>query len=127
MPQIILDGACIVPVRRQVIATGMPQLMGVRHKGQTSEPPRSCDDLTNGTWRQRRLALRHEDIGRVGVETLELTKQPQLWTPQGMFGVVPTFRPMDIEVPGFEIHLVPSREHWNAMGCSSSASNTTCR
>ena len=39
MPQIILDGAGIVPVRCQVIATCMTQLMGMGHKGQTSELP----------------------------------------------------------------------------------------
>ncbi len=33
MPQIILDGAGIMPVRRQVIAARMPQLMGMGHKG----------------------------------------------------------------------------------------------
>ena len=35
MPQIILDGTGIVPVRRQVIATGMPQLMGMGPKERT--------------------------------------------------------------------------------------------
>jgi hypothetical protein len=38
---------------------------------------------------------------------LELTQQPQLRTPQRMFGVVSALHAVHIEIPGFEIDVLP--------------------
>jgi hypothetical protein len=81
MPQIILNGAGIMPVRRQVIPARMPQLVGMGHKGQTGQLARSCHDLANGTRRQGRFSFRHEHIRGAKIKTLEFPQQPQLWTP----------------------------------------------
>jgi hypothetical protein len=51
--------------------------------------------------------LRYKHIGGVGVETLEFPQQAQLRTSQGMFGGVSALHSMHIEIPGFEIDLVP--------------------
>jgi len=66
---------------------------------------------TFGPWGQRRFALRHEHIRRVGVETLDFPKQPQLRPPQRMFRVMSLLDPMHIEVTHFEIDLVPPEGH----------------
>ena len=84
VPEIILHGAGIMPVRRKVIAARMPQLVGMGDKRQPRHLARSRHDRANGPRGQRGFALRHKHIGGVGGETLEFPQQAQLRTPQGM-------------------------------------------
>ena len=121
VPQIILDGPGIMPTRRQVIATRMPQLVRMGHKGEPGHLAHSRHDFTNGPRRQGRFALRHEPIRGIGVETLEFPKQPQLRTPQGMFGRMSSLHSVHIEIPGFEIDLVPPH---GILSCGTSTATT---
>src|SRR6266849_3754004 len=109
--QIILNGPSIMPLRREVIPARMPQLVGMGHKGEPRHLPRSRHNLANGPRGQRRFALRHEHIRRVGVGAREFPQQPELRTPQRMFRVVSVLHPVHIEIPRFEIDLVPPQRH----------------
>src|SRR5262249_11342027 len=73
--------------------------------------PRSCYNRANRPWGKRRFALRHEHIRRIGVGALEFPQQPELRTPQGMLRVVTVLHPVHIEIPRFEIDLLPPQGH----------------
>jgi hypothetical protein len=98
-----------MPLRREVITARMPELMGMGHKEETCQLARARHNLANRSRRQGRLAFGDEHIRRMGIGTLEFPQEASLRAAQWMFGVVPALRPLDIQIPGFEIHLVPSQ------------------
>src|SRR5262245_16092851 len=71
MSQLILDRSGIMPLRREVIAARMTELVGMGHKGQCSHLACSRHNLTNRPRGQGRLALGDEHIRGVRIGALE--------------------------------------------------------
>ena len=71
MPQIILNGPGIMPLRRQVIATRMPELVGMGDKGKPGHFACSRYNFANRSRGQRCLTLGDEHIRGVGIGALE--------------------------------------------------------
>jgi len=57
VPQVVLDGSCVVPVVRQLVSAGVSQHVGVDREGDLGKPPRPCHDLANAGGRQRPFTL----------------------------------------------------------------------
>ena len=47
----------------------------------------------------------------IPTDGLELAGEPELWTPQGMFRVVSVLDAMHVQIPRFEVDLLPSERH----------------
>ena len=75
MPQVILNGSGIMSLRREVIATRMPELVGMGHKGEPGHFACSRHNFANRSRGQRCLTLGDEHIRGVGIDALECPQE----------------------------------------------------
>src|SRR5262249_52864564 len=73
MAQVILDGACVVAIVAELIASRMPQHVAVDQKSEACGLPCSRDHALIPSHRQRCHPLRHKEVGRA----LDLRHLPQ--------------------------------------------------
>jgi hypothetical protein len=73
--------------------------------------PCASDDVPDRARRERRAPLRHEDIGRFRVLSLELPERPKLRTSKRVLRVVAALGTFDIEVTALQIDLAPLERH----------------
>jgi hypothetical protein len=64
MPQIILNGSGIMPLRREVIAARMPELVGMGHKRPSSITPSRGEEHTMATYEDVLAEILYEVTGR---------------------------------------------------------------
>ncbi len=63
MPQVMLNGAGIVPVIGELEPARMPEHVWMDGKGDASALPRTSDNLTGGGRCKRPPAFGHKDVG----------------------------------------------------------------
>jgi hypothetical protein len=64
MPQIILNGSGIMPLRREVIAARMPELVGIGHKRPSSITPSRGEEHTMATYEDVLAEILYEVTNR---------------------------------------------------------------
>ena len=111
VPEVVLDGPCIMPLRGEEIPARMPKLMGMNREAKAGFFPGASDDVPDGSRRERRAPLRHEDIGRIRVVPLELAERAKLRASERMLRVAPALGTFDVQVPALQIHLAPLERH----------------
>lgn len=82
--EVVLDGARVVSVIRQLVAGGVPENVRVCREPQSCVLSRPCHQLADVGSSHRSAVLRAEHVRRVGVVPPQLPQRPQLGTAQAV-------------------------------------------
>lgn len=109
MPQVVLNGAGVVTVVRQLVAAAVPEHMGMNRKTHGGLLPRPGEELPEPSRRQGTAPFAREHIGTAGRPfPLQFSECPNLGASEGMHARRPPLQPMDVEPPLAQVHLIPA-------------------
>ena len=111
MPEVSLDGPCVLPLAGEVEPASVPELVRVNAPGEPCKLTRPGDDPPNAGGRERPLPLRDEQTRRAVVVSAELAQYPKLRTAEGVDTWRSVFDPGDVQRPGVEVHRIPPKRY----------------